>query len=90
MNISSITLNGAPKDYHNLKKEEVAAELVSSVFSKVFKDMYNSKAFENTLLPKSNTEKWFNDMIIDQYSVLIAKNNMKPLINDILKAYQKP
>jgi 23S rRNA (adenine-N6)-dimethyltransferase len=88
--ISAVSLSGIPRNYNNLKKEDVAAELVGSVFSKVFKDMYNSDAFESDLLPKSNTEKWFKDMLIDQYSIKIAKNNMKPLINDIIKAYQKP
>ncbi|KAF2955441.1 MULTISPECIES: rod-binding protein [Marinitoga] len=77
-------------NYQNAKKEDVAAELVASVFSKVFKDMYNTEIFENDLIPKSNTEKWFREMLIDQYTISIAKNNMKPLVNDIIKAYQKP
>lgn len=77
-------------NYQSAKKEDVAAELVASVFSKVFKDMYNTEIFENDLIPKSNTEKWFREMLIDQYTISIAKNNMKPLVNDIIKAYQKP
>ncbi|KLO20923.1 MULTISPECIES: rod-binding protein [unclassified Marinitoga] len=87
--VSSVTFS-RPTNYNNIKKEDVAAELVGSVFSKVFKDMYNSEIFKSDLLPKSNTEKWFKEMLIDQYSISIAKNNMKPLINEILKAYQKP
>ncbi|WP_129409255.1 rod-binding protein [Marinitoga lauensis] len=87
--ISSVSFYGAPKNYNNIKKEEVAAELVGSVFSKVFKDMYNSDVFKSDLLPKSKTEKWFKEMLIDQYSITIAKNNLKPLINEILKAYNQ-
>ncbi|WGS65780.1 rod-binding protein [Marinitoga aeolica] len=87
--VSSVSFYGTPKSYNSAKKEEVAAELVGSVFSKVFKDMYNSDIFKSDLLPKSKTEKWFKEMLIDQYSITIAKNNMKPLINEILKAYNQ-
>ncbi|OQY08686.1 MAG: hypothetical protein B6I29_05055 [Marinitoga sp. 4572_148] len=87
--VSAVSFSGIAKNYNNVKKEDVAAELVGSVFSKVFKDMYNSEIFENDLFPKSKTEKWFKEMLIDQYSITIAKNNMKPLINDVLKAYNQ-
>ncbi|MDI3516891.1 MAG: rRNA (adenine-N6)-dimethyltransferase [Thermotogota bacterium] len=68
---------------YNLRSASV--DFLSTVFSKVFKDMYES-AQTSSLIPKTPAEKWFNQMLIEEYTRAICKYNLKPLVNQIEKA----
>jgi len=86
-------LNGISKDkslsdkLKNTEKDELREsvdDFVSVLVSKLFKDMYNS-------IPKSEFssegfgDKWFKEMLIDEYAKKIAKENMKSIGDVIYK-----
>jgi len=62
-----------------------SVDFLSTVFSKVFKEMYES-AQTSSLLPKSPAEKWFNQMLIEEYTRAVCRQSLKPLVKQIEKA----
>ncbi|MDK2945486.1 hypothetical protein [Geotoga petraea] len=77
--------------YTNTNIEETSEQLVSSIFSKILNQMNENPLFEeDRLIPKSNTEKWFNEMINAEYSKSIAKTSLKPLTQQIIDSFNKP
>jgi hypothetical protein len=77
--------------YRNTNIEETSEQLVSNVFTKILNQMNDNPLFEeDRLIPKSNTEKWFNEMINAEYSKNIAKTSLKPLAQQIIDSFNKP
>ncbi len=76
---SNIAKNkGIQKTSDKDELRESVDDFVSVLVSKVFKDMYNS-------IPKSGFinenlgDKWFKEMLIDEYSKKAAKENLKSI-----------
>ncbi len=71
----------------NYTLHDASIDFVSSIFSKVFKEMYKSSRSQNTLIPESPAERWFNEMILEEYTRKVVKYNLKPLVKQIEKAF---
>lgn len=78
--------------YKNTSIKEAAEQLVSNMFTKILNQMNDNSLFDDKdrLIPKSNTEKWFNEMINAEYAKNITKSNLKPLTQNIVKSFNKP
>lgn len=77
------SLNSLNTNSYNLTSASV--DFLSTIFSKVFKEMYESTQ-TSSLLPKSPTEKWFNQMLIEEYTRAVCRQSFKPLVKQIEKA----
>ena len=70
-----------------ITKKEAAETIVAQTFSKVFYSMTKSPLFEeNKLIKESFAEKWFKEMLYVEYTKLLAKKELKPLVDSILKS----
>ncbi len=77
--------------YKNTNIKETSEQLVSTMFTKILNKMNDNPLFEeDRLIPKSNTEKWFNEMINAEYSQNITKTSLKPLTQNIINSFSKP
>jgi len=90
--ISALKASGAtPQDIiaiiQNLSKRKAAEAFVSELFSKILNSMNdNPLVKDSTLLPKSNTEKWFKEMLNAEYSKSLSKKELKPLVNQVVNS----
>ncbi|HOO74772.1 MAG: rod-binding protein [Thermotogae bacterium] len=74
--------------YKNYDEKTVAEEFVSNIFKDILNSSEDNPLFEEgTLLKKSNTEKWFKEMINAEYSKSITKHSLKPLVNTLVKSF---
>lgn len=72
----------------NLTEKKAAELLVSQMFSRILNSMNDNPLTEKDLLiPKSNTEKWFQEMINAEYAQKIASKELKPLVDTIRRSY---
>ena len=78
------SLNVSSKNY---TLRDASIDFVSTIFSRVFKKMYESTRSQNTLIPESPAERWFNEMILEEYTRMVVKYNLKPLVSQIEKAF---
>jgi len=82
MDFSANSLNN--DSFHKSKKlERYVEEFVGSAFSKILKNM-DRTIIKSGLLKENNAEKWFKDMLYDEYSTLIAKENFKDITQKIM------
>ena len=81
-------MNLDKNSFSKINEREGAEMLVSQVFSTVLNSMSkNPFGEEDLLIPKSNTEKWFQEMLNSEYARLIAQKELKPLVNTIVKSF---
>lgn len=77
------SLNNVKPHKKDEKLKKYVEEFVGSVFSKVLKDM-DKTIIKSGLIRESNAEKWFKDMLYDEYSTLIAKESFKDLTQKLM------
>ncbi|AEH51719.1 rod-binding protein [Pseudothermotoga thermarum] len=76
--------SGSSKD----KLWNACSEFVGTIFYDIFKKMYHSIPKSN-LLPESSGERWFKEMLFYEYSKVVARENLKPLVNMIYQNLAK-
>lgn len=74
-------------DIKGMNERKAAEAFVSELFSKILNSMNdNPLVKDSTLLPKSNTEKWFKEMLNAEYSKSLSKKELKPLVNQVVNS----
>ena len=72
----------------NLNETQAAELIVSQMFTRILNSMHDNPLTEDDLLiPKSNTEKWFQEMINAEYAQQIASKELKPLVDVVKNSY---
>lgn len=67
----------------NSKLERYIDEFIGSVFSKILKDL-DKTIPKSDLIKESSGERWFKEMLYDEYSVIIARENFEGIRQKIL------
>jgi len=68
----------------NGQLEEAVNDFVSILLSKVFKDMYESIP-KSSLVEEGHGEKWFREMVLDEYAKKASRNTFKSLSSQIYR-----
>jgi len=74
------------RNIENVKNEKLkkyVGEFVGSVFSNILKEM-DKTILRSDLIRENNAEKWFREMLYDEYSNLLARENFKSVTERIL------
>ncbi|MDI3472205.1 MAG: rRNA (adenine-N6)-dimethyltransferase [Thermotogaceae bacterium] len=71
------------RNVQNSELERYIDEFVGSVFSKILKDL-DKTIPKNDLIKESNGERWFKEMLYDEYSIIIARENFGDIRQKIL------
>ncbi|BBE29939.1 hypothetical protein OSSY52_00800 [Tepiditoga spiralis] len=74
-------------DTKGMNEKKAAEAFVSELFAKVLNSMNdNPLVKDNKLFPKSNTEKWFKEMLNAEYAKSLSKKELKPLVNQVVNS----
>src|SRR6056297_3898595 len=75
------TLNSKTQD---AELKEACHDFVSILLSKVFKDM-DASINRSGLTEEAYGNKWFREMVLDEYAKQASKQSLKPLANSLYK-----
>ena len=65
--------------------EKSIGDFVATLFYNVFKEMYESIP-RSGLIPETSAQRWFNEMLLYEYSKKMARRDLKPLV-DMIKRH---
>ncbi len=76
------------KKDHQKALRKAAAEFAAYLFYQIFKEMQDSIP-KSGLIPETNGEKFYKDMLLYEYSKKLMEMQMKPLTDMIVKSLAK-